>query len=289
MRLSYDTARRLKRSKSLLSIKEFSEMSGVEQSTLRYWDDIGLFRPAQRDTDNSYRYYSPEQIIMVNFIKVLSSLNIPLKVIGSISENRSPETILKLMEQQETVLDTELNRLHEAYSTIHTLRDTIQQGMNAPDLEHIAVQALEAMPIAMGPPNRFGTDRLFYPAFMSYCKYAKENRINLNNPIGGYYASMQRFVEDPSLPTCFFSLDPRGHEKRPAGKYLVGYGQGQYAQMSGTAQRLADYAQENRIAINGPVYVLYLLDEISVKEPEACLAQVCAALHPVADKNASGW
>jgi len=289
MRVGYDTARRLKSSKSLLSIKEFSEMSGIEQSTLRYWDDIGLFRPAKRDEDNNYRYYSPQQIMLVNFIKVLSSLNIPLKVISSISENRSPETILKLMEQQETVLDAELSRLHEAYSTIHTLRDTIQQGMNAPDLDHISVQNLDAMPLTMGPPNRYDENKLFYPAFMGYCRHAKENRINLNNPIGGYYSSIDRYAQEPSLPSSFFTVDPHGRDRRPAGKYLVGYTQGHYGQMSDAPQRLLAFADEQGIALGGPVYVLRLFDEISVKEPSAYLAQVCAALNPAMDRNASGW
>ena len=289
MRMNYAEPTRQKRSKSLMSIKQFSEMSGIEQSTLRYWDDIGLFRPAHRNQDNSYRYYSPEQITLVNFIKVLSNLSVPLKVIASVSENRTPETMLRLMEQQEAVLDTELSRLHEAYSTIHTLRDTIQQGMNATDLDTISIQTLEAMPIAMGPPNHYGAPPQFYPAFMNYCKYAKENRINLNNPIGGFFPTLERYTEEPSLPMCFFTVDPNGRDRRPAGKYLVGYEQGYYGKLSDTPQRLEAFARENRIELNGPIYVLRLLDEISVKEPSACLAQICAAINPVMDKNASGW
>jgi len=60
--------KKFKSTKALLSIKEFAEASGLEQSTLRYWDDIGLFSPAHRNPDTSYRYYSPEQIILVNFM-----------------------------------------------------------------------------------------------------------------------------------------------------------------------------------------------------------------------------
>ena len=33
-----------------------------------------------------------------------------------------------MIEQQESALDKELHRLHEAYSTIHILRSTVQQG-----------------------------------------------------------------------------------------------------------------------------------------------------------------
>jgi len=266
-----------KNEKKLLTIKEFSEMSGLEQSTLRYWDDIGLFKPAHRNPDNSYRYYSPDQIILVNFIKVLSNLRVPLKVIASVSENRTPEDILRLMEQQEAILDTQLNQLNESYTTIHTLRDILRQGIEAPDARHISVQALEDMPIMLGPQGEEGEG--FYRSFVRYCQYAKENRINLNNPIGGYYDSMAQFTSSPAVPSRFFSLDPRGQESRPAGEYLVGYAQGYYGQWEDTARRLGEFAAGQGLDMRGPVYVLYLRDEISEKKPSDYLAQVCVAMN----------
>jgi len=273
LRLNYAQPQKTK-PKPLMSIKEFSEMSSVEQSTLRYWDEIGLFCPAQRGDCNSYRYYSPDQLITINFIKVLSSLNIPLKVILEISKNRTPENILHLMEQQERILDAELNRLHRAYSTIHTLREHIKPGLNLPDINHISVQALEAMPITLGPPNQPWEGESFYEAFASYCRYAKKNWVNLNTPIGGYYESLDYFLQFPSVPTCFFSVDPLGQEQRPAGDYLVGYTRGYYGQMGDAPQRLADFAARQKLKATGPVYVTYLRDEISTQEPSEYFAQI---------------
>ena len=267
-----------RRPKSLMSIKEFSEMSGLEQSTLRYWDDIGLFRPALRDAGNSYRYYSPDQILLVNFIKVLSNLNIPLKTIAEISENRTPETILHLMEQQETILDDQLNRLQESYSTIHTLRDIIKQGICAPLPGTILVQNLDAACIELGPPNDLRENDSFYQSFARYCRYAKENRINLNNPIGGYYDSMERLLCASAVPSRFFSVSPRANSERPAGKYLIGYARGHYGELGGVPQGMMDYACEHKLGLLGPVYVFYLLGEISVREPSDYLAQICAAV-----------
>ena len=261
---------------NLLTIKKFSEMSDLEQSTLRYWDEIGLFKPAYRNPDNGYRHYAPEQIVLINFIKVLSSLNVPLKTIADVSENRSPEAILHLMEQQEELLDAQLNRLHASYSTIHTLRDIIRRGMEAPDAAHISVQSLDAMPITLGPANEEGHD--FYRSFVRYCQHAKANRINLNNPIGGYYGSMKRFLETPCVPARFFSIDPHGHDARAAGRYIVGYARGHYNRLEEAALRLEEFAAGRNLEAGGPVYVIYLRDEISEKDSADYLAQVCAAL-----------
>jgi len=251
-------------------------MSGVEQSTLRYWDSIGLFRPARRDEGNKYRYYTLDQIFLVNFIQVLSSLNIPLKVIAKLNENRTPEAVLELMEQQENILDIRLSQLQEAYSTIHTLRDTIRQGIAAPEPGAVALQSLEEMSIALGPYNE--EDASFHESFVRYCRHAQENFVNLNYPIGGYYESFTRFPRASRAPDRFFSMVPRAYEKRPAGKYLVSYARGHYGEMGELPQCIETYAREHNVKLGGPVYVLYLLDEISVQEPADYLAQVCVAL-----------
>ncbi len=89
--------------KDLLTVNEFSQLSGIEKSTLRYWDEIGLFSPAKRDSDNNYRYYSPEQLIAVHFITVFSELNIPLKTISAVEKARTPETVFEFLKQQEAI------------------------------------------------------------------------------------------------------------------------------------------------------------------------------------------
>lgn len=44
-------------------VGEFARIGGVSQKTLRFYDEIGLLRPARVDPVTRYRYYSPEQLI----------------------------------------------------------------------------------------------------------------------------------------------------------------------------------------------------------------------------------
>jgi len=136
--------------KSLVAIAEFSEMSGIKQSKLRYWDDIGLFRPAQRNLQNNYRYYSPDQLATANLLMLLSSLRIPLKAMKDISQNRSPENILWHMQQQESVLDIELERLRETCANIHTLCDAVRQGNSFAEPRDFSLKALNEMTRKIG-------------------------------------------------------------------------------------------------------------------------------------------
>ena len=268
----------------LMSIKEFSTLTGIEESTLRYWDRIGLFRPAMRHGDNNYRLYALEQAVAVDFITILSSLRLPLKTISEVRKERDPSKILSLLRQQNFEIDRELTRLQGIYSTIHTLEDTIRRGMEAAPGE-IGMWHLDEMPIIMGPKNTYGEGELFYKALKDYCRQARHNRVNIYNPIGGYHTNLELFVEAPSLPQHFFSIDSTGQDCRPEGEYLVSYVHGYYGQMGDTPQNMAAWAQKNGLECEGPVYVVYLLDDISVPDPAQYLAQVSVRVRKV-DKSA---
>jgi len=45
-----------------ITIKEFARLSGVSAKTLRFYDEIGLFRPALVDPRTRYRFYLQEQL-----------------------------------------------------------------------------------------------------------------------------------------------------------------------------------------------------------------------------------
>src|SRR5215831_2656741 len=59
-------------------IGEFAELSGVSAKTLRFYDEIGLFRPAATDSRTRYRHYRPHQLEELASILALKSLGVPL-------------------------------------------------------------------------------------------------------------------------------------------------------------------------------------------------------------------
>lgn len=65
--------------KYLLSIGEVSEITGVHISSLRYYDKLGILKPAYIDPDTNYRYYTYSQVEIVSAIQTCIALDIPLK------------------------------------------------------------------------------------------------------------------------------------------------------------------------------------------------------------------
>ena len=263
---------------TLLSIKEFSDFANINQSTLRYYDEIGLL-PAVSRGENNYRYYLPYQTITLNFINVLIDLGLPLSVVKDLNETRTPGNLLNLLMQQEINLDFKLHELQTAYSIIHTYRNNIQAGLLARENE-ICIRELTEAHFILGPANDFTNAKTFYKPFMNFCNSANKYRINLRFPIGGLHDNMDLFMAAPSQPTRFFSMDPRGNRKLKAGKYLVGYVRGYYGQLNDIPQKMVSYAQEHNLVFKGPVYVVYLLDEISMIDKEQYLSQIAVAVVP---------
>jgi len=67
------------RKNNFLSIGEVANYTNASTDSLRYYEEIKLLEPAYIDPDTKYRYYSFEQIYLIEIIKLCVELNIPLK------------------------------------------------------------------------------------------------------------------------------------------------------------------------------------------------------------------
>ncbi len=63
----------------LIPIGRFSKISRLSVSSLRYYDELGLLRPAHVDPDSSYRYYLLSQVRLAETIRLLRALDMPLE------------------------------------------------------------------------------------------------------------------------------------------------------------------------------------------------------------------
>jgi DNA-binding transcriptional MerR regulator len=258
--------------KDFLSIHEFAHLSGVEASTLRYWDEIGIFTPLTRNPYNNYRYYSTAQLFALNFVTTLSDLQIPLKTIAKLRKERSPEQLLELFEKQELQMDMEMRTLRLRYSVIHARRELINIGLKA-DENSISIVQMDAKPMILWPRNEYKDGESFIDPLAEHVSMPGEHGISLSFPVGGYFDSIDSFISARERPSHFFTLDPLGTHMRKAGKYLVGFARGYYSQFGDLPERMAAYAKDNSLRIHGPVYTVYLFEEISTNDPTQYLSQ----------------
>jgi len=67
--------------KNKLSIGQMAKITGISIRSLRYYDELGILKPAYVDEQTGYRYYKLEQLSELYVIMVCIDTGIPLKEI----------------------------------------------------------------------------------------------------------------------------------------------------------------------------------------------------------------
>ncbi|AIQ15159.1 MerR family transcriptional regulator [Paenibacillus durus] len=103
----------------MLKISAFSKLTRVSVKTLRFYDDLGLLKPAVVDENNGYRYYTEEQLLTVKRIVALKEQGFTLEQIKPLlEENVIPEAV----KNQLAVKKKELEQaIHEAQSQLNEI------------------------------------------------------------------------------------------------------------------------------------------------------------------------
>jgi len=83
----------------------------VPIKTLRYYDEIGLFKPIEVNRQTGYRYYSTEQFEQLDIIKYLRLLGVPLTEITTHFKHRRVEHFLQLLKKQQEAIDEKIREL----------------------------------------------------------------------------------------------------------------------------------------------------------------------------------
>lgn len=99
---------------NLFSIGEVAKLFHLSVSSLRHYEDMGLIEPEYVDSESGYRYYSVRQFEVLNSIRYLRALDMPLAEIADFLGNRDVERIEeKLLTQKQTVIakQAELRRI----------------------------------------------------------------------------------------------------------------------------------------------------------------------------------
>ena len=103
------------------SINELSKLAGVSARTLRYYDEIGLLKPAYIN-DAGYRFYTSDEVAVLQQILFYRERGLELKTIERIIHEKDFD-MLKAMEDHLLELENEKARTE---ALIETVKKTIE-------------------------------------------------------------------------------------------------------------------------------------------------------------------
>jgi len=130
------------------TVKGVSEITGVSIRTLRYYDEIGLLKPAEL-TDAGYRLYDNRALERLQEIMFFKELEIPLEDIKKIMDNPNYDKEQVLLAQK-TVLEQKRNRLNGIIELITDVMKGVNtmsfEAFNDQEVQKILDHTLECMP-----------------------------------------------------------------------------------------------------------------------------------------------
>ena len=88
----------------LFSIGDMAKLFHLSVSSLRHYETVGLLRPERIDPDTGYRYYSTRQFEVLNTIRYLRALDLPLKEIDDFLQNRDIDRMEEKLRQQKAAV-----------------------------------------------------------------------------------------------------------------------------------------------------------------------------------------
>ncbi len=94
----------------------FSKITKTTIKTLRYYDEVGLLKPAYIDNENGYRYYTTEQLINLHKIISLRQTGFTIDEIILITKGVNEENILN---QRKNEIELQLLEMQDKLSRIN--------------------------------------------------------------------------------------------------------------------------------------------------------------------------
>ena len=113
----------------MLKIGEFSKIAQVSIKALRYYDRVGLLKPAHIDRYSGYRYYSLEQLVRLNRILALKDLDFTLEQVSELLKtDLSSEALQNMLRHKASELNERIHDERARLLRVQTRLENIQKA-----------------------------------------------------------------------------------------------------------------------------------------------------------------
>ncbi len=109
-----------------MRIGELAEKAGVTPRTIRYYENLGLLKPSERE-GKGFRYYTEAELARLHKIDALQSLGLSLEEIGSILDLFFEEpTMLRGKQKLLEILIAHLKETDEKIESLTQFRSELE-------------------------------------------------------------------------------------------------------------------------------------------------------------------
>ena len=276
--------------KGLFSIGEVSKLFHISVSSLRHYENIGLLHPEYTSPDTGYRYYGTEQFEVLNTIRYLRALDIPLAEIEDFLKNRDISNIEeKLMQQKKIVLEKqkELKRIEQKIS--HRL-NSLSEAQNMPLDTVTLVQLPEKRIVWVDAPLKI-KDLQDMEAPIRKLDQSKAEAVVFLGKVGlGILAEHLHKAEYEKYDGVFLVLDDEDiydgetilMEETLCVRLCF---RGSHAEAPEQYKKLLDYIKKHQMKIAGFSREITLIDYGITNNPEKFVTEICIPVSEIVNTD----
>ncbi|MEA2131904.1 MAG: hypothetical protein QOJ85_4795 [Solirubrobacteraceae bacterium] len=251
-----------------VTIGDFSRASQLSIKTLRHYHDVGLLEPSEVDPSNGYRYYSDDQIPVVQVIRRLRGLQMPVAEIKSVLAARDSDARNQLIAEHLDRLELELAQTSAAVGELRSL-------LTRPQAPHPIERRTAAPTAAIGIQQTVDRDDIYawwQGALGELHATLQAQGLSATGPSGGLYAG-ELFQHGRGDATVFIPVE--GSAKSvgrtmpllvPAAELAVTRHHGSLSDIDLTYGALGAHVIKHEISVDGPLRENYLRGHIDTSD-----------------------
>ena len=123
--------------KKLFSIGDVSKLTGATIKALRYYDRIKILQPAYVDPETSYRYYTYNQIYLLEIIMLCIELDIPLKKLTEFMNEYKTIDYSSLLTYGKEIAEEKLKQIKRGLQFISSIEQKIEKTKELPSDDNL--------------------------------------------------------------------------------------------------------------------------------------------------------
>lgn len=251
-----------------LTIGEVAKLSNISVQTLRYYDQINLFKPFEINSSNHYRYYQNTQLYYLDIIKSLKYLGLSLEEVKSVLKLK-PKELVVYLENQEKRIEEQFLRLDKTKQVLQRKKEQIQSFVLEPNMMTVSRKNLPAQKIVKIKTHNMKADDIPNREFGRISKVLEDEGSIFDTLYGGAFPFQRyEFLNDINYNFLFTHIvTNKDFEKKyedveisvlPAGEYLsISFvlEDNEYVECY---QKLMDYIEEHQLIVDPIVYDVWM-------------------------------
>lgn len=260
----------------MYTVGQFARILSVSAKALRFYDSIGLLRPA-RVGENQYRYYGREQVAIMRQILFLRELGLGLEVIRSILESGAladPPRLTAILLERLGELHAEVAERQRLIGRLEHVVSHLQEdgGAHAMETIQVTVKEVPSMQVVgvrrRAPIGQNG--QLIGEA------YAKLRQSPAGRPMTLYHEL--EYDPDGMDMEVLVPVAAEGEQALPAVTVAAATHVGPYEQIGDTYEPFFAWLSEQGYQIAGPLREIYLIGPDSGKPTAEYVTEVQAPI-----------